>query len=65
MFGKSLFNIDLLNSFQNLDFTQNVKKMSKIFDLSRKFRKISIFVKIVQNLDLSQIFKESWKSSIL
>ena len=29
--------------------------MSKIIDLSKKFRKIKIFVKIVQNLDFSNL----------
>ena len=36
--------------------------MSKIFDLSKKFRKIKILVKIVQNLDLSKSSKSYGKS---
>ena len=64
MFGKSLFHRNFQNSFENLDSTQNVQKMSKMFDLSKIFRKIKILVEIVQNLDFSKIFKESWKIPI-
>ena len=55
MFRKSLFNKNLLNSFENLDLTQNFEKMSKIFDLSEKIWKINILVEIVQNIDLSNL----------
>ena len=64
MFGKSIFHRNFQNSFENLDLTQNVQKMSKIFDLSKIFRQIKILVDIVQNLDFSKIFKESWKIPI-
>ena len=64
MFWKSLFHWNLQNSFENVHFTQNFQKMSKIFDLSKIFRKIKILDEIVQNRDLSKIFKESLKIPI-
>ena len=55
MFGKSLFNRMCKIISKILILLKKFQKMSKIFDLSKKFRKIEILVKIVQNLDLSNL----------
>ena len=57
VFGKSLFNRMCKILSKILILLKIFKKKSKDFDLSKKFRKIKILVKIVQNLDLSKSSK--------